>query len=98
MKRDDLLKYKNKSNSFGLLDNRTKFDNSLPETHNCIKKAYEKVSNENEKFFDTKLKIIKKIQPNLGAILINNFKLPKIKKLFCSSCCLNNCKLCRFIN
>jgi hypothetical protein len=103
LKRDDLLQYKDKSNSFGLIDNKTfifktNFDNSLSETQKCIKKAFHKVSNENEKLNNTKLKIINKIQPNLGAILINNFKLPKIMKYFCTSCCLNYCKLCRFIN
>jgi hypothetical protein len=102
LKRDDLLKYKDKSNSFGLIDNKTfifktNFDNSLSETHKCIQNAFHKVSNENVKLNSTKLKIINKIQPNLGAILINNFKLPKIIKYFCSSCCLNYCKLCRFI-
>ena len=79
LKRDDILKHKYKSNSFGLIDNRTfifktNFDNSLPQTHKCIKNAFKKVSNENEKLNSTKLKIINKIQPNLGAILINNFK------------------------
>jgi hypothetical protein len=37
LKRDDLLQYKDKSNSFGLIDNKTfifktNFDNSLSET------------------------------------------------------------------
>ena len=55
MKRDDLLKYKNKSNSFGLLDNRTfifktKFDNSLPETHKCIKRPIKKFLMKRETF------------------------------------------------
>ena len=103
IKREELLKYKNKINKFGLIDNntfilKTNFDNSLSNVHNCIKRAYQNVSNENNKLLDTKLKIINKIQPNLGAILINNFNLPKIKNYFCSPCCLNNCKLCRFIN
>ena len=48
LKREDLLKYKNNSKIFGLKDNKTfifktNFDNSLPETHKCIKKAYHRV-------------------------------------------------------
>ena len=103
LKRSDLLKYKDKTSSFGLVNNKTfifktQFDNSLPQTHKCIKNAYQKVSKESEKIFDTELKIINKIQPNLGSILINNFKLPIVRNFFCGPCCLNNCKLCRFIN
>ena len=101
--RNKLVQYKNKNNLFNSIDGKTFiyktfFDNNIPNMHKCIQNAYNRIKSENNLINDTQIKIINRMQPNLGAILLHNFRIPGYKKYFCNQCYLNNCKICKYMN
>ena len=69
----------------------------LPKLNSVLDKAYNKISLKSKFVTNTRLKHITSIQPNLGSILLNNFKIP-ISKKYCCACELPNCKICYYIN
>ncbi len=101
--REKLLKYKENLNQFQLIDNKTFifktiFDSNIPKLKSCINGAFLATIAQKKDFAETKLKIINKIQPNIGQMLIHNKSPPFFCKYFCSSCFLKGCKLCKFVN
>ncbi len=101
--RDQLLHYKSKMNRFSVIDNKTflfkkVYDNNFPNINNALTSAFNSTIALKNEFQNTKLRIINRMQFNLGSILIQNFKIPFESSYYCSPCRLNSCSLCQLVN
>jgi hypothetical protein len=95
--RVQLLPYKNNINN---LDNNLKlfikYDFNYDFLNKSIYELYKRISNDYIFLKQKKILIVNNINYNLGAILINNFKLNKTIYYNYEKCNKNNCIICKF--
>ena len=98
--KEKLLLYKDKKN-LDYKNNfifKTVFDLNLYNQADIIKKSFENLKNDDERFKKFDIIVVNKCQLNLSSLLIHNFKFPRVDKQYFRVCNNSNCFTCKFSN
>jgi hypothetical protein len=100
LKRNDLLRYKEKNNSKrnDLIYFGVKFNNGISNLNDIVRKSFNKFIEKEERFNVLKIRNINRMNWNLSALFIHGFKYEKSFKNFFVKCKNIYCKTCFYFN
>ena len=98
LNRSKLLEYKPKiSNNFfqNSVIFQSHFDKNIINSKDILKKSWNSAMSESP-LKNSKIIVINRMQPNIGSILIHNFKIPSQNKFRTKICDQQDCKVCKY--
>ena len=102
--RDQLLEYKDKNikqKNLNIIFFKNYFNSNILNLKTCMKNAFSFFKNKNDKlkrFKDLEIQIINKMNFNIGALFIHDFKIKKVYKNFFKRCNDFKCNTCLFFS